>query len=164
MIKQFTSEVYGEIIYEENIWTGKKTVKVNGTVLKTMAKNTYILNHGEEKINVYIHGNTFKGAILKIKEEKYEISSKTTTLEYILAFLPLVFILVWGSNPQLCAIFPVLGGAIGGAIGGVFAALSLSVMKSSQENSKKVLYGLLMMVAALGVCAGLGFILAGALS
>ena len=80
------------------------------------------------------------------------MSEKTTVIEYILAFIPLVFILFWGNIPQLCAIFPVVGGAIGGAISGAFGAVSLMYMKTQKNIIGKLIVALITFVAAIISC------------
>ncbi len=145
---------YGEIIYEEGFWTGKKTLTVGGVVAKQVAKKDFML--GEEKTLIAIKGNWFTGISLCIKNETIEVTPKPMWYEIILAAIPALFMLTWGNSPALCAMFPVIGGGIGGAIGGLFTMLSLLYMKKTKNPLYKVLIGLGM--AALAIL--IGFVLA----
>lgn len=157
MIKSFVSEKYGNIVYEESFWTGKKSVKIDGVLLKSVNKNLFQLIQSEEKIVVTLTGNFAKGATLNIGDEKYEISPKTLWYEYILFVLPFILIMVWGNSVVLCSIIPVVGGAIGGAISGGMGVVSLSLMKRQSNPLVKVLVGIGMLVAIFVICAVLGF-------
>lgn len=164
MKKSFVSLIYGQIEYEESIWTGKKKITVNGVKLFAIGKNIYKLEHEGETLDVRLTGNFFKGANLVIEGEKYEISPKSLWYEYVLAIIPFAFIIVWGNSPQLCAILPVVGGAIGGAISGALGFFSMSTMKSTNNPLKKVLIGLGFFVASIAVCTLIGFSITGALN
>ncbi len=137
--------VYGEIVYDENIWTGKKTLTVNGENAKTISKNIF---EADGK-TLTISGSLLTGIKLFTDDETIEISPKPKWYEITLAVLPLVFLLTWGNSPALCAIFPVVGGAIGGALGGLGAVISLLYMKKADSPLKKVLIGTVALVATI---------------
>ncbi|MBO5323176.1 MAG: hypothetical protein J6A88_03640 [Oscillospiraceae bacterium] len=130
--------VYGEIIYNENVWTGKKELSINGNFLPPVSKKTFVFN-GQ---NADIEGSYLGGAKLLINNEIIEIAPKPKWYEIFLSVLPFVFLLVWGNNASLCAIFPVVGGAIGGALGGLGVVFSLLYMKKANSLINKVLVGI----------------------
>lgn len=66
MTKNVTHPVYGMITYEENIWSGKKTVSVNGCVLRTMAKNTFVFQEGETPVLATLKGSALTGVSLTV--------------------------------------------------------------------------------------------------
>ncbi len=149
---------YGKITYEESIWTGKKTLSVNGVVLPKDGKNSYLLAAGQDSTYVTLNGNAVTGASVVIRGQEIVIYPKPTVLDWILSCLPFVLILVWGNNPALCSIVPVAGGAIGGALG---AAASIVAMLNMRQKpvGKKLLISLLALLATFGIGALVGYIL-----
>lgn len=164
MVKNFVSEVYGIIEYEEGFWTGKKTLKLNGVKLHSTNKTSYTFEHEEKIVMAMVVGNIYKGSILHIGNEKYEIYPKSKWYEFILAILPFILIIVWGNSVELCSVVPVVGGAIGGGISGVFGVLSLLLMKSNKNPLIKILIGLGLFVVTFLVCAVIGYAILGVLS
>ena len=129
--------VYGEIIYNENVWTGKKELLVNGQSIPPVQKKYFIIN-GQ---SATLKGSFLSGARLQFNNETIEISPKPKWYELLLSVLPFVFLMVWGNNASLCAIFPVVGGAIGGALGGLGIVFSLLYMKKANSLIQKLLVG-----------------------
>ena len=137
--------VYGEILYSESAWTGKKSLTFNGIEAKRIVKNRYDIG-GE---HVIIKGNYIFGVTLRVDSVDIQLTPKVKFYEILLAFIPLLFILTWGNSPALCAIFPVIGGALGGALGGIGAVASLLLMKRQRTPIAKVIVGIV--VAALTI-------------
>lgn len=129
--------VYGEILYTENIWTGKKSLTVNGQT-QPVPKKEFMID-GKKAI---VKGSFFSGATLLIEGEPIVLSAKPKWYESVLAFLPLIFLVTWGNNPTLCSIFPVVGGAIGGGLGGLAMVASLINMKKTKSVMVKLLIGI----------------------
>ena len=46
------------------------------------------------------------------------MKKKNSVFEIVLSILIFAFVMVWGNSAKLCAIFPIVGGAIGGGISG----------------------------------------------
>ena len=136
---------YGEIVYDENFWTGKKALTVNGVDAKPISKKEFMIDGKKATIK----GNFFAGINVCIDNETVELSPKPKWYEIVLAVLPLVFLLTWGNSPSLCSIFPVIGGAIGGALGGLSSVTSLLFMKKSKSPIAKVLIGIGAFVATI---------------
>lgn len=155
MERHIQHPVYGEIIYNENFWSGKKTIKINGIEAKHVSKNTFEF---EEK-RILIQGNDVMGVSMFIDHKIIQISPKPTWYEILFAVLPFAFLLIWGNSSALCAIFPVVGGAIGGALGGVASILSLTFIKRSPSVITKILIG----IAAFVITVLIAFVLALAL-
>ena len=135
--------VYGEIIYNESSWSGKRSLTVNGINAQPISKKEYMVN-GKR---AFLKGNYLMGSSLMIEGEVIPLSSKAKWYEIILACLPFLFLIVWGNSASLCAIFPVVGGALGGALGGVGAVVSLFFMKSKKMPLAKILIGIMMTAA-----------------
>ena len=142
----------GTIVYNESFWTGKKSLTVNGVNAQSISKQEFLID-GERAL---ITGSSFTGITLQIGGESIVLLPKTAWYEYVLAILPILFLLTWGNSPALCAIFPVIGGAIGGAIGAILSMTSLLLMKKSRTPIVKLLIG----IGMFAVTLLLGFLLA----
>jgi len=114
-MKMITTHNDKEIVYDENIWSGKKEITINGETLEKAGKKTYVL--GRTSYN--IKGSYLTGVELTNDTESYVLVRKLTVLEYILCFLPLIMVF--------------FGGAIGGALGAV-AGISNSVVVRKIDN------------------------------
>ena len=149
----------GEIIYEESMWSGKKTVYINGKMLLKTGKNMFAWENNGEQSYVIVKGNIFSGLYLEIGGRDIVVSGKPEWYELTLAILTFVLCLVWGNSPTLCSIVPIVGGAIGGMISGALTFTSLLLMKRSKEVWKKILIGVGMIVGAFLACFIAGMIL-----
>ena len=155
--------VYGQIEYNENIWTGKRDISINGVKLIKDKKNTYIYDTGENKISVSIQGSIFAGIQLVVGKDIIEIEKKSAWYETACSIAIFVLVLIWGNNTYLCSIVPIIGGAIGGAISGGMAILNLRAMKSVKNVAVKFVIWLAMLIATLGICFVLAIVFLSAL-
>ena len=137
--------IYGEIVYNESFWTGKKALTINGVDAKPISKKEYMVN---EK-RAILKGSFLTGSTLLIEGETIQLSPKAKWHEIILAIIPFLFLLTWGNSASLCSIFPVVGGAIGGALGGVGAVISLFLMKTQKNPIVKTVVGIIVAVATI---------------
>lgn len=128
----------GEILYEENIWTGKVTLSVGEKKLEKIDKTTYAFSREGEAVYVYLQGNTFSGVKLKAEEQAVEVTKGATWYEIVCSILMFVLLTTWGNNRVLCSILPIVGGVIGGAINGMMAFLNLFVMRKVQSPVVKI--------------------------
>lgn len=155
---------YGEIIYEESIWTGKKELTVNGVKAQKTSKKTFIVD-GK---NAIINGSLYTGMTLVIDIIPIEIVPKPKWYELVLSILPISFWLTWGNHPVLYSNVPVVGGAIIGAIcgalGGLAIAISLPAMINSKTVVKKIIVGVAVFVITTLVAYVLEIALIGALA
>lgn len=144
--------VYGEIVYNESLWTGKKTLTVNGVDAQPISKEEYMIN-GKKAL---LKGNYLTGISLYIEGETVQLSQKTKWYEMVFAIFPFLFLMTWGNSAALCSIFPVVGGALGGALGGFAMVPSLLLMKKQKHPLAKALIG----ISVVAVVAFVAFILA----
>lgn len=142
----------GELSVTENIWTGARTLFINGIKLQKVSKKQFSCVIDGQELNVFLEGNFLTGLKCNINGQKYQVSEPATPYEYVLAFIPFVFIMVWGNVPSLIKIFPVVSGAIGGLISGIFAVVSLYVMKLTKKPYWKILIGLGFFVLTVLIC------------
>ena len=152
-MKEFVQHpIYGEIIYNESFWTGKKTLTINGVCAQPVSKKEFTV----EGKKVVIIGSSLMGLKLQIDNDIIEVSPKPKWYEIVFAVLPLIFLLTWGNSTALCSIFPVVGGAIGGALGGIGSITSLLLMKNAKSLLTKMLIG----IGAFAVTVLIAFVLA----
>ena len=145
-------EVYGEICYEENFWTGKKNVVIDGIATTKIGKMSFEYTKGEEMIRGIIKGNYISGVTLIMNDEPVKIVPAPTSFEIVLSVAIFVLILVWGNSAALCSIIPVVGGAIGGGISGLLAFANLMVIRKKEQMSMKILFSLAFMVISFLLC------------
>ena len=152
MIVNLQHETFGPIVYDENVWTGKRRIFINGTEIKKIKKNLYEYQNGEEKLNVSVKGNFISGIKLIIGAETIDVERAANWYEALCSGLIFALILVWGNSVELCSIFPIIGGAIGGAVSGLMAFFNLLWMKSTDGVAKKLLIWVGMLVATVMIC------------
>ena len=146
-------EKYGEIIYNENAWTGKKELSISNKVLEKVDRSTFKMEDGKE---VKLSGNYFSGVKLNIDSDTIVLSQGLKWYEYVLSFLPFILILIWGNSVALCEIVPIVGGFVGGLISAVFSFLNLIILKKLKNIWLKVLVS----VATLGLTFLVCFLIA----
>lgn len=139
--------IYGQIIYSEGFWSGKRDLIIPSHNVQRISKNNYIID-GKR---AYLKGSYLFGIKLCFDDMTIVLSSAPKFYELIFAFLPLMFIIMWGNIPSLCAIFPVIGGGIGGALAGFAAVLSLYLMKTQKTFLSKLLMGLSVFIITVAI-------------
>lgn len=154
---------FGEITYNENIWTGKRIITINGQELVKEKKNVYLCTNENGALKVTVKGSVFSGISLIINGESIEISAKPQWYELACSISIFVLILIWGNSSKLCSIIPVVGGAIGGGISGAMAIVTLASMKSAKSVKAKLVVWLGMLVGTFAICAALAFVILGLL-
>lgn len=137
---------YGEIVYEESFWTGKKNLYVGGVPLSKLSKNSYIYKTQQQSLTVELKGNIFSGVKVIIEGEIIQVSPPPAWYAYVFAIVSFLIPLVWGNSAALCAIIPLLGGALGGALGGVMAVLTVVLSKQIKTHPLRILFCIGMLV------------------
>lgn len=149
----------GEIMYEESIWTGKKSIYINGKLLEKLNKTTFLMKDGEEKTHVFLKGNLLTGITIRIDQREIVVSRQPKWYEIALAILPFVINIVWGNNVVLFSIIPIVGGAIGGGICGAMSLMSMLLMKKANEIWKKLLIGIGMLAGSFLICFAIAMLI-----
>ena len=144
-------EKYGEIVYEENFWTGKKSITVGGVPLLKEYKNCYAYQCGEQSVHVTVKGSAYFGASLLIGGDMVTITPKPAWYEFLAVALGFGTVMAWGNNVALCSIVPIVGGAIGGAVCGFMAPLTIGLLRSVRGIGKKIALALGMALAAFAI-------------
>lgn len=149
-------ETYGEIVFEENFWTGKKNLSINGEQLKKVSKNQFQTANGEP---ITLTGNYLKGSAVVIGIKSIPLTPAIKWYEIVLSVLPFVLILIWGNSVSLCKILPVIGGAIGGAISAVFSVLNVFIIKGIKQIWLKILISVAILAVTFLICMAIGMAL-----
>ena len=105
-----------ELYFEEGFWTGKRTIKYNGSPLTKLKRNLYEYKDGENSEQFEIKGNQLIGITIKMFGNSVEVARKLTWYEMVMALM--VFV--------PCVLF----GAIGGAFGGAFGFTNLTIIRN----------------------------------
>ena len=155
--------VYGEIVYDENFWTGSKSLYVNGVKLNKISKNTF--GGQSEMAPIWtVSGNVLSGVKVIVNGETIVVDKKPAWYDIVLSSLIFILIMIWGNSVALCSIVPVIGGAIGGGISGIMLATNLIIIKKQSSILKKILITLGMMAATFVICMLAGFAYLGAIA
>lgn len=145
-------EGVGTVCYEESVLTGQKSLSLDGVKMNKISKTMFECAKNKTVLKFFIDGNIFRGINLLFDGTTYELLQKVAWYEYIVAFIGCVFVLVWGNVPALCAIFPVVGGAIGGLLGALGASLGILLMKVSKKPGIRLLIGFAGSVISVLLC------------
>lgn len=137
-------ESYGRILYEENIWTGKKYISINAQPLSKLDKKTYRYTKSNgETVDFKVKGNFFTGVALVAFNARIQVVRKTNWFEWLFFILTLCVAFVWGNSVTLCKIFPVAGGAIGGCLGVLCGMFPVFIAKLINNKWLQALCGLI---------------------
>ncbi len=153
------TEKYGEIIFDENFWTGSRKVFVNGVQLKKMNKKTFVGEIGGVQTTAVITGGFLSGAIIDINGEKYRLTESAKWYDYVFAFMWVAVYIVLSVTPAFYTMVPIVGGALGGAIAGIGAALSLYTIKPMKNIAAKFAVSLAFFVGVMLVNFALAMII-----
>lgn len=117
------------LIYDENIWTGKRTIKYDGTILTKINRNLYEYKNGETSEQFKIKGNLFSGTTITMFGNEIELERRLTWYEIVLSII--VFI--------PCIMF----GLVGGVIGGFLGAINLLLIRQFDKIYFKIIVSIL---------------------
>ena len=146
-------EKYGNIIYEENFWTGKKTITIDGKQLTKVSRTKFMYPTADGTYtHVKLKGNYLMGAKLDFNGEVVQVVEAPKWYELVMYILTFMLILTWGSSPELCAIVPVLGGALGGLISAAIIMAGLTISRRVKNSLVKFLISLGVLVVTFVAC------------
>ncbi len=155
MKKEIQIEGLGFLEYEESLWTGKSILRVDGKTATKGKKRTFTID-GK---TVVVSGTFFSGITARYNDRTYVISERMKWYEYVLAVLPFIFCMVWGTSEELCSIFPIVGGAIGGGICGAMIVVQMAILSYVKKAWEKLLAGVALGVATVFILHMVGILL-----
>ncbi len=150
--------VYGIITYEESIWTGSRTLYVNGQALEKQSRNTFVLVRDKQTTYFTLKGSYLSGLKLTVDNQTFPIIAGPKWYEVLIVVTMALLYLVWANVPTLVVHLPVIGGAVGGAICGGVSIFSLYLMKLQQNPGMKILIGLSMGVLTFAITYAVGML------
>ena len=151
---QATDSVGNQYSYEENFWTGKKKLFINGQEAQKMSKKTFSVQRADGQSEVVtVKGSFFSGvSVLTSGGEVTLVKNKW--YEWILIFLPLVGI-VFGV--ALCG---AIGGFLSALFGFIAAFVNASMLRSSVNIAVKIFLCLVVTAVATAIWIGLWYLIA----
>ncbi|MBE5731988.1 MAG: hypothetical protein E7353_03035 [Clostridiales bacterium] len=164
MTSNFKSENYGEIVYEENFWTGKRKITINGKTAEKLSKNVYRHIENDIECKICMTGNFFTGEKLTILDEKNPNNSEIIQVvdgykwyEFVCAIIGFVFVIAWNFvSVDIYVQFPLVGGAIGGGVSAFLAMLGLCVAGMFKKTWTRILIVLLGSILGILTCWAIG--------
>ena len=130
-------------VYSESLWTGKRSLTVNGIPAMKVSKKVFQLPTEEGPVRYEIKGSIYSD--ISIIVNGYAVSTDHEWYEKMLIWLPMisiVFGVIWG-------------GLIGALIFGLFATIAMTInmeiMYSSKGSAFKVFVGLLVFAITTGL-------------
>ena len=144
---------YGQIEYNENFWTGKRELTIDGEKLPKKKKNVFTLNSEGEALDCHIKGSFLTGAALYVDQDVIQLTTSCKWYEILCSILIFVFVLIWGNSTVLCMFMPIVGGAVGGAISAFAAFANLFLMKQIKKVRYKLLAWLIMFIVTVRLCS-----------
>ena len=153
-------ERLGRIDYQENFWTGKREIVINGRPLKKGKNNTvFEYSDGETVRTVKVKGNVITGMSITMDGVTAEVIKKPKWYEFALSAIIVAFIMVWGNSPELFAILPLIGGAIGGGVSAMWACAYLVFTRKELPLWKNLLIWLGCLLGTILTCLISSFLL-----
>ena len=153
---------YGEIVYDENAWTGKKTLTVNGSVAVAKSKTLFAASLPDGgTCTIEVKGSYIAGVVLKVDGESHVAIAPAKWYEWLGTIVIIVIGMMAGNVPAIAATIYAVGGAIGGAISGGMGMGALLIMKSQDTLLKKALVWAGMLVGTLVALSAIGILIVG---
>lgn len=121
--------------FDENVWTGKRSIKYDGVELTKIKRNIYEYRNGDQVEQFKITGNQFAGISVNMFNNEVMVERKLTWYEILLSIL--VF--------APCVLF----GLIGGIFGGLLGATNLILIKQFDKWYIKVIASIAFLIAGL---------------
>ena len=121
--------------FEENFWTGRRTITYAGIPLERVKNNKLIYSNGEQAEEITVKGNQFVGINLYMFGTEIAVERGLNWYEIlmsVLVFLP-------------CFLF----GLIGGLIGGILGATNLLIVRQIDKWYLKVIVAVLFLTAGM---------------
>lgn len=147
---QLTAEVNGVLyLYEENFWTGKKSLTVNGVPLTKTGKRQFSVTKEDGTVSYITVKGSFLSGISLLTSEGEVVLVKNKWYDWVLIFLPMVGIVVGVAG---C-------GAIGGGLSALFGFLGAFVNATLLRSKLSMPIRILLCIAVFAVVSAVWFLL-----
>lgn len=131
---QLTAEVNGVLyLYEENFWTGKKSLTANGVPLTKTGKRQFSVTKEDGTVSYITVKGSFLSGISLLTSEGEVVLVKNKWYDWVLIFLPMVGIVVGVAG---CG---ALGGGLSALFGFLGAFVNATLLRSKLSMPVKIL-------------------------
>jgi hypothetical protein len=157
----------GKIWFEQNFWTGKISITVDGIELVQLSRNVYTYERDGVKYTVIIRGNKFSGIRLNFSSNEKGAKSIDVPIvegykvyEYVIAFISTFLVCLWINIALFIPdkILPIKMNAILGIVPAVFALAGLFFAGRTEEVKHRNWFLVIGDILGLLVSVGLSFI------
>ena len=147
---QLTAEANGVLyLYEENAWTGKRSLTVNGVPLTKTGKRQFSVTKEDGTVSYITVKGSFLSGISLLTSEGEVVLVKNKWYDWVLIFLPMVGIVVGVAG---C-------GAIGGGLSALFGFLGAFVNATLLRSKLSMPIRILLCIAVFAVVSAVWFLL-----
>ena len=147
---QLTAEANGVLyLYEENAWTGKRSLTVNGVPLTKTGKRQFSVTKEDGTVSYITVKGSFLSGISLLTSEGEVVLVKNKWYDWVLIFLPLVGIVVGVAG---C-------GAIGGGLSALFGFLGAFVNATLLRSKLSMPVKILLCIVVFAVVSAVWFLL-----
>ena len=130
---QLTAEVNGVLyLYEENFWTGKKSLTANGVPLTKTGKRQFSVTKEDGTVSYITVKGSFLSGISLLTSEGEVVLVKNKWYDWVFIFLPLVGIVVGVAG---CG---ALGGGLSAFFGLLGAFVNATLLRAKLSMSVKI--------------------------
>lgn len=147
---QLTAEANGVLyLYEENAWTGKRSLTVNGVPLTKTGKRQFSVTKEDGTVSYITVKGSFLSGISLLTSEGEVVLVKNKWYDWVLIFLPMVGIVVGVAG---C-------GAIGGGLSAFFGLLGAFVNATLLRSKLSMPVKILLCIVVFAVVSAVWFLL-----
>ncbi len=147
---QLTAEANGVLyLYEENAWTGKRSLTVNGVPLTKTGKRQFSVTKEDGTVSYITVKGSFLSGISLLTSEGEVVLVKNKWYDWVFIFLPLVGIVVGVAG---C-------GAIGGGLSAFFGLLGAFVNATLLRSKLSMPVKILLCIVVFAVVSAVWFLL-----
>ena len=147
---QLTAEANGVLyLYEENAWTGKRSLTVNGVPLTKTGKRQFSVTKEDGTVSYITVKGSFLSGISLLTSEGEVVLVKNKWYDWVLIFLPMVGIVVGVAG---C-------GALGGGLSALFGFLGAFVNATLLRSKLSMPVKILLCIVVFAVVSAVWFLL-----